>query len=66
MRDNLGDLGASDAVVLRRLQMKCQRVVRNALTDERCNRYQAAITKTELVRAAPYLAKKVYWKSTLR
>ena len=58
MRDDFGYLGAGDAVVLRRLQMICQRVVGDALADERCNRHQAAVTKTELVGAAPYLAEK--------
>ncbi len=39
VRDNFGDFGAGDAVVLRRLQMICQRIVGDALTDERCNRH---------------------------
>jgi len=56
--DDFGDFGAGDAVALRRLQMICQRIVGDALTDERCNRYQAAVAKTELVGAAPYLAEK--------
>ena len=58
MRDNFGDFGAGDTVVLRRLQMICQRVVCDTLTDERGNRHQAAVAKTELVGAAPYLAEK--------
>ena len=58
MCDDFGDFGAGDAVALRRLQMICQRIVGDALTDERCNRYQAAVAKTELVGAAPYLAEK--------
>ncbi len=58
MRDNLSYLGAGDAVVFRRLQMKCQRIVGDALTDERCDCNQATVTKTKLVGAAPYLAEK--------
>ena len=57
-RDQLGDFGAGDTVVLRRLQMICQRVVCDTLTDERGNRHQAAVAKTEFVGAAPYLAEK--------
>ena len=38
--------------------MICQRAVCDTLTDKRGNRYQAAVTKTELVGAAPYLAEK--------
>lgn len=58
MCDDFGDFGVGDTVVLRRLQMICQRIVGDALTDERCDCNQAAVAKTELVGAAPYLAEK--------
>ncbi len=38
--------------------MICQRVVSNTLADERCNRNQAAVAKTELIGATPNLAEK--------
>ena len=55
MGDDLGDFGAGDAIFLRFLKMEAQRAVGDALADERGDRYQTAVTKTELVGAAPHL-----------
>lgn len=54
--DDLGDLGAGDAVLLRRLKMVGQRTVRDALADERSEGYQTAVAQAEAVGAAPHLA----------
>ncbi|CCY39047.1 unknown [Tannerella sp. CAG:118] len=58
MSDDFGYLRTGDAVLLGRLQMEYQRMVRNTLADERSNRYQAAVAQAELVGAAPYLSEK--------
>ena len=55
MGNDFGDLGAGDAVFLRLLKMEAQRTVGDALADERGDRYQAAVAKTEAVSAAPHL-----------
>ena len=56
MRDNFGYLRASNPVFLCCLQMIRKRIVRDALTDERCDCHQTAVTQTELVSPAPDLS----------
>lgn len=58
MRDNLRNLRTGDTVLFCRLQMKCQRAVGNALTDERCNCNQTAVAQAEFICAMTLIAKK--------
>ena len=58
MGNDFGYVGTGNAVVFGRLQMIYQRIVRNALTDERRKRHQTAVPQAEFVGAAPYLAEK--------
>lgn len=58
MRDNLRNLRTGDTILFCRLQMKCQRAVGNALTDERCNCNQTAVAQAEFIGTAPHLTKK--------
>ena len=56
--DDFGNFSTGNTVILRRLEMKCQRTVRDTLTDERGNRNQTTVAKTKFVGPAPYLTEK--------
>ena len=55
---DFGNLGTGNAVLLCRLKMEYERIVRDALTDERGNGYQTAVAQTEFVGTAPHFSKK--------
>ena len=56
--DDLGGLGAGDAVFLRRLKVKLERRVGDTLRDERGDGHQAAVAERKQVVAAPHLSEK--------